>query len=67
MVKRWLDNKAITYTEVLVDKDQESARKMVALSGQMSVPFTTIEQDNGILDKILGFDTASLSRSLGVA
>lgn len=67
MVKRWLDDKAIAYTEVLVDKDQQSARKMVELSGQMSVPFTTIEKDDGVLDKILGFDTASLSRSLGVA
>lgn len=67
MVKRWLDGKGIGYEDIRVDSDREAARKMVELSGQMGVPFTTIEKENGTIDKILGFDTASLSRSLGVA
>lgn len=67
MVKRWLDSKTVAYEDVRVDSDYEAAQKIVNLSGQMGVPFTTIEKDDGSMEKILGFDTASLSRSLGVA
>lgn len=67
MVKRWLDSKTITYEDVRVDSDYEAAKKMVSLSGQMGVPFTTVEKEDGTMEKILGFDTTSLSRSLGVA
>ncbi len=67
MVKRWLDSKAVDYDEIRVDSDYEAAQRMVKLSGQMGVPFTTIEKDDGTMEKILGYDTANLSRLLSVA
>lgn len=56
MLKRWLDEKGIEYTDYLVDKNPYAAQVMVQQSGQMGVPFSTIEHDNGEMDKILGFD-----------
>lgn len=66
MVKRWLDERSISYDDVRVDSDQQAAEKMIKLSGQMSVPFTTVERDDGMIEKILGFDIANLQRVLGV-
>lgn len=56
MLKRWLDDKKIEYTDYLVDKNPYAAQMMVQQSGQMGVPFSTIEHEDGSVDKILGFD-----------
>ena len=56
MLKRWLDSKSIEYTNYMVDKNPIAAQHMVNLSGQMGVPFSTIEFDDGKTDMILGFD-----------
>lgn len=56
MLKRWLDDKKIEYTDYLVDRNPIAAQNMVQMSGQMGVPFSTIEHDDGTVDKILGFD-----------
>jgi glutaredoxin len=56
-LKNWLDGKSIKYTEYLVDENPIAAQNMVRLSGQMGVPFSTIEYGKeGKLAKILGFD-----------
>lgn len=67
MVKRWLDDNKITYTEHLVDRDRNAAEKMVKLSGQMGVPFTTVEDDAGEMAGILGFNVPALQQSLQTA
>lgn len=56
MLKRWLDEKKVEYTEYMVDKNPFAAQMMVQQSGQMGVPFSTIEHEDGTVDKILGFD-----------
>lgn len=56
MLKRWLDEKGVTYQDYLVDKDPYAAQVMIQQSGQMGVPFSTVEHDDGSIDKILGFD-----------
>lgn len=56
MLKRWLDEKKIAYTDYMVDKNPFAAQAMVQQSGQMGVPFSTIEHDDGTVDKIIGFD-----------
>lgn len=66
-VKQWLDSKSVTYDDVRVDTDQAAAIRMVQLSGQMGVPFTTIEDDSGKLHGVLGYDVATLSQLLGVS
>ena len=38
MAKKLLQEKSLSYTEILVDQDTEAREKMVALSGRTSVP-----------------------------
>lgn len=63
MLTRWLNDKKIEFTEYKVDKNPIAAQQMVAVSGQMGVPFTTVEGD-GDVKKILGFDVGSLQAAL---
>lgn len=56
MLKRWLDEKKIEYTDYMVDKNPIAAQVMVQQSGQMGVPFSMVEHEDGTVDKILGFD-----------
>lgn len=63
-LKTWLDQKSIKYTEKLVDENHDAAKKMIELSGQMGVPFSTIEHDDGRIDKILGFDRQRFDSAL---
>ncbi len=60
MLTRWLDDKKISYSEYKVDQNPFAAQAMVSLSGQRGVPFTTVEQDGKIINKILGFDVNQL-------
>jgi glutaredoxin len=64
MLKRWLGDKNVEYTEYLVDKNPIAAQQMVQLSGQMGVPFTTIEDDDEMI-KVLGFDLSKLQTIFG--
>lgn len=64
MLKRWLDERSIAYTNFNVDEDSAAASEMVKLSGQMGVPFSTIEQADGKVTKILGFDVAKFEAVL---
>lgn len=63
-LKRWLDDKKIAYTDYLVDKNPYAAQTMVQLSGQMGVPFSTIEFEDGRMEKILGFDRGAFELAL---
>jgi glutaredoxin len=65
-LKDWLDERGFDYDFIFVDHDPAAAAKMIELSGQQGVPFTTIEHPNGSMDKILGFDRAKISKVLGI-
>ncbi len=58
MLKRWLNDKKVAYTEYMVDKNPIAAQSMMQHSGQRGVPFSTIEHADGTVDKIHGFDRA---------
>lgn len=64
MLKRWLDDKQIAYTNYMVDINPIAAQAMVAQSGQMGVPFSTIELDDGRVEKILGFNPSKFEAVL---
>ena len=64
MLKKWLDEKKVEYTDYLVDKNPYAAQMMVAQSGQMGVPFSTIEYEDGSMEKILGFDRPRFEQAL---
>lgn len=56
MLKKWLDEKKIEYTNYMVDQNPYAAEVMINISGQRGVPFSTVEHEDGSMDKILGFD-----------
>ena len=64
MLKNWLDSKSVSYTNYNVDENPIAAQHMVNLSGQMGVPFSTIEHENGKVDMILGFDRERFEAAL---
>ena len=64
MLKRWLDDKSIPYTNYMVDQNPIAAQNMINLSGQMGVPFSTIEDEDGQVEKILGFDRPRFEAAL---
>ena len=66
MLKRWLDEKSIAYTNYNVDQNPIAAQSMVNLSGQMGVPFSTIEYEDGQMEKIVGFDRMRFEAALAV-
>jgi glutaredoxin len=64
MLKDWLESKSVEYTNYMVDQNPIAAQSMVSLSGQMGVPFSTIEYDDGKVEKILGFDRPKFEAAL---
>ena len=64
MLKKWLDEKSITYTVYNVDENPMAAQNMVRISGQMGVPFSTIEYEDGQIVNILGFDRQKFDAAL---
>ena len=64
MLKRWLDEKGVKYVDYMIDKNPYAAQRMVSQSGQMGVPFSTVEHEDGTVDKILGFDREKFSIAL---
>ena len=65
MQKEYLNSKNVKFSEILVDENPQEAQKMIAISGQMGVPFTVIVKDNGQQVNILGFDKAKIDDALG--
>lgn len=64
MLKKWLESQSIEFTNYMVDLNPIAAQAMINLSGQMGVPFSTIEYDDGKVDKILGFDRPKFEAAL---
>lgn len=60
MVKEYLTEKNIPYTDINVAEDAEKRQEMITLSGQMGVPVVRIENDivvgfnKPIIDDLLG-------------
>lgn len=67
MQKTYFADKKVEYTEILVDEHPDEAMKMIEISGQMGVPFTVIDKDDGNRITILGFDKLKLDEALGIA
>lgn len=67
MLKNFLEEKNITYTEKLVDQDAVAKEEMMVKSdGYLGVPFTVIAKDDGSEVKIVGFDKNLFNQSLGL-
>ena len=64
--KAFLHENHIDFEEVAVDTNPAAQHEMIALSGQLGVPFTVITKDDGTRLGILGFDQPRLKQELGI-
>ena len=64
--KEFFNEHGVKFDDIRVDVDEEAAKKMMELSGQLGVPFTVITKADGSQEKILGFDQPRLTASLGL-
>jgi glutaredoxin 3 len=67
MLKSYLQSKDIKYSEKHADADPAITDELMEKSGQLGVPFTIIETDDGKEEKILGFDKSKIDSVLGLA
>ena len=67
MLKNYLKEKNISYTEKLVDQDDTAKEEMIKDSGGfMGVPFTVLQKDDGAKEVVVGFDQGKLNQILGL-
>lgn len=64
MQKEFFDSKGVKYQEILVDEHPEKIDEMINLSGQLGVPFTVINKEDGSQETVLGFDKAKFEQIL---
>ena len=68
MLKSYLDEKSIVYTEKLVDQDDSAREEMTKASGGfLGVPYSIITKDDGSKENIIGFDKGKINSVLGLA
>lgn len=67
MLKSYLQSKDIAYDEKLADLDQKYAQELYDQSGQLGVPFTIIEKEDGSVEGVLGFDRPKIDSALGLS
>jgi len=61
MVKAFLDENKIQYTEIDIEKDDKARNEMVAKTGNMSIPVTDIDGEI-----IIGFDKSAIKKALNL-
>lgn len=67
MLKEYLGENNISFTEKIVDQDDAAREEMMAKSGGfLGVPYTVIEKD-GKEEKVVGFDKGKLNEVLGIS
>lgn len=67
MLKGYLTEKSISFTEKIIDQEPAAQEEMAALSGGfMGTPFTVVTKEDGTQVKIEGFDKAKVDEALGL-
>ncbi len=64
MVKRYLDMKGESYSEINIEANPDRQKELIELSGQQRVPVTIIENDNGARDISVGYNLSSLASAI---
>ena len=64
MIKSYLSSKEMKYEVKMADEDEAIAKELYEKSGQLGVPFTVIEKEDGTEEKILGFDRSKIDEAL---
>jgi len=58
--KMWLKEKGIEFEDTLVDINPLETQKMIEKTGQMGVPVTEIEFEDGGIEYVIGFNRERL-------
>lgn len=67
MLKAYLTEKGVPFTEKLVDQDPTAQEEMLSLSGGfIGTPFTVIKLPDGSQTVIKGFDKERVDEALGL-
>ncbi len=67
MLKEYLTQKNLPFTEKMVDQDEKAREEMSGYSGGfLGVPFTMVIKDDGNRETIVGFDKGRLGQVLGI-
>ena len=67
MLKDYLLQKKVLFTEKIVDQDEVAREEMIKSSGGfLGVPFTVIIKDDGTLETVIGFDRGKIDQVLGI-
>lgn len=64
-LKTFLDSKDVKYLEIDVSTDAVAKEEMMKISGQMSVPVTSI-RENGKFEVIVGSDEETFKKILNI-
>lgn len=65
-VKQWLTSHGMEFNDLYIDADKVAMQQMVEHSGQMSVPYTIVETDDGAEHGVIGYDEARLKDLLDI-
>ena len=66
MLKDYLSERGISFTEKLVDQDDAAKEEMMQVSGGfLGVPFMVITKDGGEKETMLGFDKGRINEIFG--
>ncbi len=65
-LEAWLDDQKVKYTTKITDTDQAAMDEYMKINdGMLGVPFTVIE-DDGKVNKIVGFDKPKFKQALAL-
>jgi glutaredoxin 3 len=68
MLKKFLNEKKIAFTEKMIDTDEAAREEMASLSGGfLGAPFSVITKDDGSKETIVGFDKGKLEGILQIS
>jgi hypothetical protein len=67
MLKAYLKQHDVSFEEKRADQDHELAKELYMLSGQLGVPFTVVENDDGTKQGILGFNKFQFDEMLNLS
>ena len=67
MLKKYLQEKSVAFSEKLVDQDDAAQKEMIEVSGGfMGVPFTVVAKNDGSKETVIGFDKGKIDEVLGI-
>ena len=67
MLKNYLKENGVAFSEKLVDQDDAAREEMMKESkGFLGVPFTIITKEDGTKEDIIGFDKGRVNQVLGI-